>query len=45
MLLFISVVYLILVAGTNGFLAVMPFVREEFALTRTKVGYYATIFI
>ncbi len=44
LLLFLSIVYLVLIAGTNGFLALMPFVREEFALTRTQVGYYSTFF-
>lgn len=28
----------------NGFLALLPFVREEFSLTRTQVGYYSTFF-
>lgn len=28
----------------NGFLALLPFVREEFVLTRTQVGYYSTFF-
>ncbi len=26
----------------NGFLALLPFVREEFVLTRAQVGYYST---
>jgi len=28
----------------NGFLALLPFVRDEFALSRTEVGYYSTFF-
>ncbi len=28
----------------NGFLALLPFVREEFVLTRTQVGFYSTFF-
>jgi len=28
----------------NGFLALLPFIREEFVLSRTQVGYYSTFF-
>jgi len=36
--------YLALSLGQTGFLGLLPFVREEFALTRVQVGYYSTFF-
>ena len=30
--------------NNNGFQALLPFMREEFALSRTQVGYYSTCF-
>jgi MFS family permease len=36
--------YLALSVAQNGFLGLLPFVREEFALTRVQVGYYSTFF-
>ena len=36
--------YVALSLGQNGFLGLLPFVREEFALTRVQVGYYSTSF-
>lgn len=42
LLLILSLPYLTVSLNINGFLALLPFVREEFALTRTQVGYYST---
>ena len=36
--------YIALSLGQNGFLGLLPFVREEFGLTRVQVGYYSTSF-
>ena len=36
--------YLALSVAQNGFLGLLPFVREEFALSRVQVGYYSTFF-
>lgn len=36
--------YLALSLAQSGFLGLLPFVREEFALTRVQVGYYSTFF-
>jgi len=36
--------YVALSVGQNGFLGLLPFVREEFLLTRVQVGYYSTCF-
>ncbi len=36
--------YLALSVAQNGFLGLLPFVREEFALNRVQVGYYSTFF-
>lgn len=36
--------YVALSLGQNGFLGLLPFVREEFVLTRVQVGYYSTSF-
>jgi len=36
--------YIALSLGQTGFLGLLPFVREEFALTRVQVGYYSTCF-
>lgn len=44
LLLFLSTVYLVLVISTNGFIALFPFLREEFALSRAEVGYYSTLY-
>ncbi len=35
--------YLTLSLAQTGFLGLLPFVREEFALTRVQVGYYSTL--
>lgn len=43
-LLILSIPYLAVMLSHNGFLAMLPFVREEFALTRTQVGYFTTFF-
>ena len=44
MLFIFSLPYIAASLSHNGFLALLPFVREEFALTRTQVGYYSTFF-
>jgi len=36
--------YLALSLAQTGFLGLLPFVREEFTLTRVQVGYYSTFF-
>lgn len=36
--------YLALSLGQTGFLSLLPFVRDEFAISRTQVGYYSTFF-
>jgi len=36
--------YIALSIGQNGFLGLLPFVREEFALSRVQIGYYSTSF-
>lgn len=36
--------YLALSVAQNGFLGLLPFVREEFALSRVQIGYYSTFF-
>lgn len=36
--------YLALSVAQNGFLGLLPFVREEFALSRAQIGYYSTFF-
>lgn len=36
--------YVALSLGQNGFLGLLPFIREEFVLTRAQVGYYSTCF-
>ncbi len=38
----LSLPYLTVSFNINGFVALLPFVREEFVLTRTQVGYYST---
>jgi sugar phosphate permease len=43
-LIVLSVPSFILSFNHNGFLALLPFVREEFFLTRAQVGYYSTYF-
>lgn len=42
LLIVFSLPYLAASLAHNGFLALLPFVREEFALNRTQVGYYST---
>ena len=36
--------YLALSVAQNGFLGLLPFVREEFSLSRVQIGYYSTFF-
>ncbi|MDI9597760.1 MAG: MFS transporter [Atribacterota bacterium] len=36
--------YIALSIGQNGFLGLLPFVREEFVLSRVQIGYYSTSF-
>jgi len=36
--------YFALSLAQNGFLGLLPFVREEFNLTRVQIGYYSTFF-
>jgi len=36
--------YIALSTGQNGFLGLLPFVREEFALSRIQIGYYSISF-
>ncbi len=36
--------YVALSIGQNGFLGLLPFIREEFALNRVQIGYYSTSF-
>ncbi len=36
--------YLALSLAQSGFLGLLPFVREEFALNRTQIGYYSAFF-
>jgi sugar phosphate permease len=43
-LLVLFLPYIALSIGQNGFLGLLPFVREEFALTRVQIGYYSTSF-
>lgn len=43
-LIVIFLPYVALSLGQNGFLGLLPFVREEFMLTRVQVGYYSTCF-
>jgi len=43
-LLLLSIPYIATLLSHNGFLAILPFIREEFALNRTQVGYYSTFF-
>ncbi|MFO7952747.1 MAG: MFS transporter [Bacillota bacterium] len=40
----LTIPYIALSLSLNGFLALLPFVRDEFALSRTEVGYYSTFF-
>jgi len=42
--LILSIPYFSLDLTQMGFLALLPFVREEFVLTRTQVGLYSTCF-
>lgn len=44
LLILLSVPYLALGLSQQGFLAMLPFVRDEFALSRTQVGMYSTCF-
>ncbi len=44
LLLVLSLPYLAISLNNNGFLALLPFVREEFDLTRAQVGSYTTFF-
>lgn len=43
-LLVLFLPYIALSVGQNGFLGLLPFVREEFSLTRVQVGYYSSSF-
>jgi len=36
--------YLALSVAQNGFLGLLPFIRDEFTLSRVQVGYYSTFF-
>lgn len=44
LLIILSVPYLVLSLNHHGFLALLPFVREEFLLSRTQVGLYNTFY-
>lgn len=44
MLIALFLPYLALSLAQSGFLGLLPFVKEEFALTRTQVGYYSAFF-
>ena len=44
LLIILSVPYLVLSLNHHGFLALLPFVREEFLLSRTEVGLYNTFY-
>ncbi len=44
LLVILSVPYLVLSLNHHGFLALLPFVREEFLLSRTEVGLYNTFY-
>lgn len=43
-LLILTLAYIAMTITHDGFLALLPFIREEFVLTRTQVGYYSTSF-
>ncbi|KUK85884.1 MAG: Major facilitator superfamily MFS_1 [candidate division TA06 bacterium 34_109] len=43
-LLIISLSYIATGLSQNGFLCLLPFIREEFDLTRVRIGYYSTSF-
>jgi len=43
-LLIISLSYIATGLSQNGFLCLLPFIREEFDLTRVQIGYYSTSF-
>ena len=43
-LIVLSMPYIAMGLSQNGFLGLLPFVREEFVLTRVQVGYYSTSF-
>ncbi len=43
-LIILSVPYLALSLNQHGFLALLPFIREEFVLNRTQVGLYSTFY-
>lgn len=43
-LLILSMPYVAVQLINSGFPALLPYVREEFVLTRTQVGYYSTFF-
>jgi len=40
----LSIPYVAMSLSHNGFLGLLPFIHEEFVLTRTQVGYYSTFF-
>jgi len=40
----LSIPYVALGFSQNGFLSLLPFVREEFSLNRVQIGYYSTSF-
>ncbi len=44
LLIVLSVPYLALSLNQHGFMALLPFIREEFILSRTQVGLYATFY-
>jgi len=44
LLFILSVPYLALSLNQHGFLALLPFVRDEFLLSRTQVGLYSTFY-
>ena len=41
-LFILSIPYIAVMLNHNGFMALLPFVRDSFDLTRTQIGYYST---